>query len=110
LQKYASNPIIDFLRDKPYEHRVTGLPFNAPQQLSLFEDLYRIEWMQHQFPYYNVQSLDIVQMPRMPADLEAFERALAARNTPDSLLLIARHWELTNVRYLLGAAGFLDVL
>ena len=110
LQKYASNPIIDFLRDKPYEHRVTGLPFNAPQQLSLFEDLYRIEWMQHQFPYYNVQSLDIVQMPRMPADLEAFERALAVRNTPDSAPLFARRWQLTNTRYLLGPAGFLDVM
>ena len=30
-QKYASNPIIDFLRDKPYEHRVVGtaVPFAA---------------------------------------------------------------------------------
>ena len=25
-QKYASNPIMDVLRDKPYEHRVAGLP------------------------------------------------------------------------------------
>jgi len=110
LQKYASNPIIDFLRDKPYEHRVVGLPFNMPQQFSLFEDLYRIEWMQHQFPYYNVQSLDIVQMPRIPADLEAFERALAVRNTPESMTSIARRWQLTNTRYLLGPAGFLDVM
>jgi hypothetical protein len=108
LQKYASNPIIDFLRDKPYEHRVAGLPFSAPSQLSLFEDLYRIEWMQHQFPYYNIQSLDIVQMPRMPADLEAFERALSG--TPEGVPLIARRWQLTNTRYLLGPAGFLDVM
>jgi hypothetical protein len=86
------------------------LPFNAPQQLSLFEDLYRIEWMQHQFPYYNVQSLDVVQMPRMPADLETFERALAARNTPEGIQLIARRWQLTNTRYLLGPAGFLEVM
>ena len=110
LQKYASNPIIDFLRDKPYEHRVVGLPFNMPQQFALFEDLYRIEWMQHQFPYYNVQSLDVVQMPRIPADLEAFERALAVRNTPESMTSIARRWQLTNTRYLLGPAGFLDVM
>src|SRR5208282_6197772 len=58
----------------------------------------------------NVQSLDIVQMPRMPADLEAFERALAGRNTPDSAPLFARRWQLTNTRYLLGPAGFLDVM
>ena len=109
-QKYASNPIIDFLRDKPYEHRVASLPFHAPQQFALFEELYRIEWMQHHFPYYNIQSLDIVQRPRLPADLEAYERALAPDGTPDSVYLIARHWQLTNTRYLLGPAGFLDVL
>jgi hypothetical protein len=92
------NPIINFLREKPYEHRVAGLPFSMPQQFSPFEELYRIEWMQHHFPYYNVQSLDVVQMPRMAADLEAFERALAARNTPESVPLLARRWQLTNTR------------
>jgi hypothetical protein len=106
----STNPIINLLREKPYEHRVVGLPFNMPQQFSPFEQLYRIEWIQHQFPYYNIQSLDVVQMPRMPADLEAFERALAARNTPEGMRLIARRWQLTNTRYLLGPAGFLDVM
>ncbi len=109
-QKYASNPIIDLLRDKPYEHRVAGLPFHAPQQFALFEELYRIEWMQHHFPYYNIESLDVVQRPRLPADMEAYERALASDGTLDSVYLIARHWQLTNTRYLLGPAGFLDVL
>ena len=109
-QKYESNPIIDFLRDKPYEHRVAGLPFRAPQELSIFEDLYRIEWMQHQFPYYNIQSMDVVQMPRKPADLEAFDRALDFRNAPERVPLIARRWQLTNLRYLLGPAGFLETM
>jgi hypothetical protein len=49
-------------------------------------------------------------MPRMPADLEAFERALAFRNTPESEPLIARRWQLTNTRYLLGPAGFLELM
>ena len=106
----STNPIINFLRDKPYEHRVAELPFSMPQQFSPFEELYRIEWMQHQFPYYNVQSLDIVQMPRMPADLEAFERALDPRSSPAGAQLVARRWQLTNTRYLLGPAGFLDVM
>jgi hypothetical protein len=109
-QKYASNPILDFLRHEPNQYRVTTLPFNAPPQFSLFHDLYTIEWVQHQFLYYNIQTLDVVQMPRIPADLEAFERALAFRGTPDSVPLIARRWQLTNVRYLLGPAGFFDVL
>ncbi len=104
-QKYASNSIIDILRDKPYEHRVADLP---PSN-SLFEELYRIEWMQHHFPYYNIQCLDIIQQPRMSADLMAYDMALAP-TTPDAAYLLARHWQLTNTRYLLGPVGYLDSL
>src|SRR6516225_2309526 len=57
-QKYASNPIVDFLKEKPYENRVAILPFRMPDQFQLFDELYRIEWAQHHFPYYNIQSLD----------------------------------------------------
>jgi hypothetical protein len=110
-QKYevgSLNPIVGFLRNKPYEHRVTGL--RCPQGFELFDQLYRIEWMQHHFPYYNIQSLDIIQMPRMPEDLKAYLEALSPNGTADSGRLVARHWELTNTRYLLGPAGYLEVL
>ena len=113
--KDSTNPIINLLRDKPYEHRVAGLPFDAQQQLRFYDNsfggsgLYRIEWMQHHFPYYNIQCLDIIQMPRMPEDLKAYLEALSPRTQADAAL-IARHWELSNTRYLLGAAGFLNVL
>jgi hypothetical protein len=116
VQKYASNPIVDFLKEKPYENRVAVLPFEARQQLRLYDNafggngIYRIEWAQQHFPYYNIQSLDIIQMSRMPADLEAFEQALQPRNPESSSYLIARRWQLTNTRYLLGPAGFLDSL
>ena len=49
-------------------------------------------------------------MSRMPADLAAFEGALAMRGEADSLWLLPRRWQLTNTRYLLGPAGYLDVL
>jgi hypothetical protein len=104
-QKYASNPIVDILRNQPYEHRVAILHSN-----SLFENLYDIEWSQQIFPYYNIQSLDVIQMPRLPEDLAAYQAALAPRGTPDTAYLIARRWELTNTRYLLGPAGYLDAL
>jgi hypothetical protein len=97
------------LRDKPYEHRVAGLPFHSPPQFSLFEELYRIEWVQHHFPYYNIQSLDIIQRSRAPANEVAYEMAMAP-HSEDTTYLWARHWQLTNTRYLLGPAGFLDVL
>jgi hypothetical protein len=119
IQKYevgSLNPVVEILRDQPYEHRVAVLPFEPQQQLrgydNLFggEGLYRIEWAQHHFPYYNIQSLDIIQRPRMPEDLKAYAEALSPRGTLETVPLIARHWELTDTRYLLGAAGYLDVL
>jgi hypothetical protein len=101
-EKYATNPVIDFLREKPYQHRVAILPFRLPPELSLLDQLYRIEWAQHHFLYYNIHSLDIVQMPRVPQDLAAFEEAIAGD--------LLRRWQLTSTRYLLGPAGFLEPL
>jgi hypothetical protein len=109
-RKYASNPVIDLLREKPYEHRVALLPFNPPPQLGLFNQLYDIEWKQQIFQYYNIQSLDVIMMPRAPVDYIGFETALFFDRTSNSVHKITRRWELTNTRYLLGAAGFLDVL
>ena len=103
-QKYASNPVIDILRDKPYEHRVAGL-----HSETLFEELYEIEWKQHHFPYYNIQSLDLVMRPRIASDLANYEMAVSPHGPSDAYLL-ARHWQLTNTRYLLGPASFLDSL
>jgi hypothetical protein len=85
---------------------VAILPFNLPPQFSLWDQLYRLEWAQHHFLFYNIQSLDIIQMPRMPEDLKAFEEAFARAGTPGLL----RRWELTNTRYLLGPATFAEGL
>lgn len=109
-RKYASNEVIDFLRKQPYEHRVAVLPFSAPRQLALFSQLYDIEWKQQLFQYYNIQSLDYIMNPRPRQDEIAFESALYFDRTTNSLHRVTRRWQLTNTRYLLGAAGFLDVL
>jgi hypothetical protein len=101
----STNPIINLLRDKPYEHRVALLPyFEPPANMGLFDGVYKIEWVQHQFPYYNIQSLDIVQRPRVASDIATYDGALAFRGTRESLYLIARHWELTNTKYILAAS------
>jgi len=109
-QKYATNPVIEFLRQKPYEHRVILLPFRMPADFEVLDQIYRYEWSQHHFMYYNIQSLDVVQMPRVPEDLKAFEEAIGFRGSPDQAYLLLRRWQLTNTRYLLGPAGYLDVL
>ncbi len=110
VDKYASNPVVDLLRKKPYEQRVAVLPFRAPPEYAAFTQLYDVEWKQQLFPYYNIQTLDIVMMPRAPVDYIGFESAMAGDGSTNTVFRIARRWQLTNTRYLLGAAGFLDVL
>ena len=125
IQKYevgSLNAIEKILCDKPYEHRVAKLlppPLSTPAQFELFDQLYGIEWTQHHFPYYNIQSLDIIQMPRMPADLLAYREALRIgikQNAAGQYVLdettfpeLTRLWELSNTRYLLGPAAFIDL-
>lgn len=107
------NPICKFLADKPYEHRVQQLP--APpagpfsprdEQQYYFENLYNIEWLQQIFPYYNIQSLDIEQLPRYPLDMTAFNYA---QGFPGATPYV-RLWELTNTRYLLGPSDYAEAI
>jgi hypothetical protein len=100
--KYASNPIIDILASKPYEHRVTMLPIAPDQQANLMRQLYGIEWTQHLFLYNNIQSIDRVQEPRVSLANNSYRAALfedLQRPKPHELI---RLWELTNTRYLIG--------
>jgi hypothetical protein len=109
--KYASNPVIEFLRNRPYEHRVAALPFRPPSsELSLLSQMYAIEWAQQHFYFYNIQALDIVQMSREPVVYKEFEGALRFDGSAEALPRITRRWQLTNTRYLLGASGFLELL
>ena len=106
-QKYASNPVIDLMRDKPYEHRVAMLPFDSPPE---FSQLYGIEWTQHHFLYYNIQSLDVIQMSRVASDWAAYRNALSFDGSSNTLFRVARLWQLTNTRYLLGPAPYIGAL
>jgi hypothetical protein len=108
VEKNATNPVLEFLGQKPYEHRVALVPWKFPPQFGLFRDIYTIEWAQHQMPCYDIQSLDVIQEPRMPSDKAAFEGALNGDGTTTNYY--PRRWVLTNTRYLLGPAPYLDVL
>ena len=74
--KYATNPVLDILRAKPHEARVAGPSFLLDQRAAAsggeytasFPEVYGIEWLQHHFQYYNIQSVDVSQDPRPPAD------------------------------------------
>ena len=80
------------------QHRVEMLPFSPPSKYALLGQLYQGEWLKHQFPYYNIQSLDVVQMPRTLADVAAYGNALSTTNPPDFLRFNIRAWQLTNAR------------
>jgi hypothetical protein len=96
--KAADNEVIRFLREHSRQGRVASLP--APTNDSNW--VFRKEWLEHIFQYYNIQSLDIIQMPRVPEDVAAFERALGYDGNPANLYKIGRRWQLTNTRYLIG--------
>ncbi len=131
-QRYQSNQILDFLREKPYEHRVARIPpfvsailpaLKAPEELieaegNFEQGVYGQEWAQHLFLYYNIQSRDIVQMRSMPEDIKAYLVALQPRPWPPrsqeelqrAMFFPRREWELTNTRYLVGVAPTLTLL
>jgi hypothetical protein len=126
-EKYEANEVTDFLSKQSYEHRVSVLPDwivpwyrslqppgNAVDQIAAAEqyvhELYQVEWAQHHFLYYGIQSVDPIQMPRPPADIAAYMGALWFAVNSDNLHLAARYWQLTNTRYLLGVSRFLPLL
>jgi len=123
--QYATNPIVDRLRFRPFEYRVSELPHqffteSAKQQLAIpdpverneafFAADYRAVWLPNSFPRYNIQSSGTVQMSRTPEDMKAFAEALRPQSVRDLGKMWLRFWQLTNTRYLLGAAGMIDIL
>jgi hypothetical protein len=75
------NPVEDFLRDKPYEHRVAGLPFRAPEGLELLDELYRIEWTQHHFPIITTSSASTSSKCRACRQSQGLPRGASPRGT-----------------------------
>ena len=100
-----TNPIINQLSQSSHEGRVT-ISRLSNRDLS---GLYRIEWLQHQFLYNNIQSIDIVQAPRMSADHEAFERRFTITGDTNTHYLEGRRWELTNTRWILGGTNDVSI-
>jgi hypothetical protein len=102
--EYASDPVVNFLAEKPYEQRVGYLPWGDPkdQYFSTLYSMYGTTWKQHLFWYHNIECVDIVQEPRVGQDKTDFMQAIAGNPL--------RLWELTGTRYLLGETGVLNSL
>jgi Bacterial membrane protein YfhO len=111
-QKYASNPVVELLRQRPHLHRVAGRLSPMAQAFLAqgeFTNIYSYQWMQHLFPYFGIQCLDIIQMPRMPELEKNYLQAFSPRSQTN-LFPLARLWQLTNTRWLLGMNPYLELL
>jgi len=116
VTRYQSNPVFDLLKDKPWEQRVTA--FLDPHRqgplvggdAALSWTYLQKEWLENQYQYFNIQSLDISQMPRVPELEAAYFGALGLMDNQNNLPLVARLWQLTNTRYILGSKDAVDQL
>jgi hypothetical protein len=116
VTRYQSNPVLDLLKDKPWEQRVTA--FLDPHRqgplvggdAALSWTYLQKEWLENQFQYFNIQSLDISQMPRVPELETAYFGALGLMENQNNLPLVGRLWQLTNTRYILGSKDVVDQL
>jgi hypothetical protein len=121
----ARSPILDFLRQSPFEHRVACLPaqlssglfqsrFGVPsdvlQAQRTFSLGYRSQWLSHSFQGNDIQSSDVFEMSRSPQDIKSFSEKFQSETEKDIARVVPRFWQLTNTRYLLGAVGFYDIL
>jgi hypothetical protein len=115
-KKYASNVVVDYLTDKkPDEQRVMGRlsPRRAGSNNGIrFGPVYNF-WMQNDFPYREIQTLDFAEMPRIPILDDAYMHNFELQGTDIStadLRPAARLWELTSTRYLLLDTGGIALL
>jgi hypothetical protein len=92
-QKLATNAVIDALRHRPWEGRVSLVPELPVPALGTMHGVFGL-WSQHHFPYHGLHTLDIPQDPREAQEKRDYRAAL--RMHP------LRYWQLTSTRYLLG--------
>lgn len=138
-QKYAMNPVVDVLRKDPWEHRVTSRfsPMGGYDLVLGDSDPnfapFSHWWLENDYPFNDIQSMEIDQAPRMPdldksyigdfitrsgADLSPAALQWASthpRDTPTWNWVVqcsaaARLWQLTNTRYIFADSRLADVL
>ena len=107
-EKYSMNPLVDFLRKDPWEHRVVsrtladGRPTTLAAPITILARVCHW-WLENDYPYNDIESLEIDQAPRMPL-LEKNYIPNFAIHSPNDLTPILRLWKLTNTRYIFADA------
>jgi len=70
-----------------------GRALRVPPELGLIDQIYRGEWAQHHFLYYNIHSLDVVQMPRMPRTSWPSSRLSCPQQVARAVFQRAQQWQ-----------------
>lgn len=114
-KEYSENSVLDFLADKPYEHRVIGRLSPKGLGSGIGTPIGRLYdyWQQNAFPYYNIQSLDFAQWPRVPVLDSSYMKNFALHGedlAECNLWPTERLWELTNTRYIVCTAPIVPLL
>jgi hypothetical protein len=103
--KYSMNPVVDFLRHEPWEHRVmsrfspTGGYIPGGANLGALCHW----WLENDYLANNIESLELDQAPRLP-DLDRNYINNFAGLSQQNLSSPVRLWRLTNTRYILADA------
>jgi hypothetical protein len=113
-QKYSMNPVTEFLRHEPWEHRVVSARRSPVQPIY---DLTQVEnfggvchfWLENDYMANDIEALEIDQAPRMP-DLERNYIGNFSPRSQQDLTSTARMWLLTNTRYILADDSLTPVL
>ncbi len=106
-QKYTMNPVVDLLRNEPWEHRVVSRTspmggYDLGGSDPNFGGLCHW-WLENDYPYNDIESLEIDQAPRMPLLDSSYIGNFAIRSGND-LTPALRLWKLTNTRYIFADA------
>jgi hypothetical protein len=101
--KVSPNPVVDFLRQKPWEHRVVSRtspmgPYDLGGNGSQFRRPCHW-WLENDYPFNDIESLEIDQAPRMPVLDSSYLGNFLVRSRTD-LSPATRLWQLTNTRYI----------
>jgi len=97
------NPVTDLLRHEPWEHRVNSRVWPSGGYLTPNLTLLCHWWLENDYPFNDIQSLEIDQDPRM-ALLEQNYLNQFVVSTDRDLWRATRLWQLTNTRYFLVGA------
>jgi hypothetical protein len=104
------NPVTELLQREPWEHRVNSRIWPprpdcmTPQLAGLCH-----WWLENDYPFHDIESLEIDQAPRMPV-LDSSYLNLFAGASQQDLSPMTRLWRLTNTRYLFADTNWVQAL